>query len=734
MPPLRAFAPPPLRSVWWLPVFASLAVACGGVGLVERSGDVEAHRSATTPEREWRHYLGDPGVTHTSPLAEIDTGNVDQLEVAWTYDARDASAAGNTQIQCNPLIVKGVLYGTSPSLRLFALDAASGEELWSFRPSLGSSLPGFAQNRGLVYWEHDGDERILLGAGAHLYAVDARSGEPVVEFGEGGRVDLREGLGDRAYAGASVVTNTPGILFEDLIIVGTRVSEVAGAAPGDVRAYDVRSGSLRWRFRTIPEPGEPGAESWPASARDRIGGANAWAGFSVDLERGLVFVPTGSAAPDFYGGDRAGDNLYANTLLALDARSGERRWHQQLVRHDLWDRDLPAPPNLVQVERDGRRVDAVAQITKTGHVFVFERDTGAPLFPIEEVAVVGPGVAGEFVPASQPLPTLPPPFTRPAFTLDMVTERTPEAHAAVLEQLATLQYGHAFIAPSVGGSVLQPGADGGAEWGGATWDAEVGLLYVNSNDVPMLLKLGAIPVDADPYGSLEGGYMLACGGCHGADRRGDGASIPSLVAIDDRQSFLDTYRTIRDGRARMPGLGSMLEWYELAALTWYVRNAPDDEVSVADAVASGESKFINAGYQTLLDPDGFPASKPPWGTLTAIDLDRGEHAWRIPLGDYPRTLAAGHSGWGAENYGGAVTTAGGLLFIAATPDAKFRAFDKRSGRLLFEGALPAAGFATPATYEVAGRQYVVIAAGGGKVGQPSGSHYVAWALPRAEEK
>jgi quinoprotein glucose dehydrogenase len=708
---------------------AALAAACGPGDAARSARFLEARARAAPPAREWRSYLGDPGVAHASPLARIDRTNVSRLTVAWDYDAGDLVSDGYSEIQCNPLVVKGVLYGTSPRLRLFALDAATGEELWSFRPGVPSvrSLPN--PNRGLAFWEDGDDERLLYGAGPFLYALDARSGRPIPGFGDAGRIDLREGLG-RRVDDPLLSASTPGAIFEDLLILGMRVSEFQGSAPGDVRAFDVRTGALRWAFHTIPLPGEPGAETWPPGARERFGGANAWSGVSVDAERGLAFFATGSPSSDYYGGERAGDNLFANSVVALDARTGERRWHFQTVRHDVWDRDLPAPPNLVTIERDGARIPAVAQVTKTGHVFVFHRETGEPLFPIEEEPVVGPGVPGEALAASQPVPLRPPPFVRQRIDEGTLGVRTPEAAAAVRQRLARLRAGALYTAPSLEGTVVYPGTDGGAEWGGAAWDARTGLLYVNANEVPWLLSIARAPAGLDPARSPRAGYVILCGGCHGADRRGDGVSIPALVGLGERIGPLDAWRVVRDGRGRMPGFRH-LAWYQIAAIVGHLYTADDDEPAAPAGAppGAGPLAYVGGGYQRWLDPDGFPATRPPWGTLTAIDLARGETAWRIPLGDYPTSLEAGLAGLGAENYGGPIVTAGGLLFIAATPDAALRAFDAATGELLWQARLPAAGFATPSTYEAGGRHFVVIAAGGGKLGQPSGSRYVAFALP-----
>lgn len=712
------------------------SLACSNEAQTPSAAFFEARsRASEDPVHDWRTYLADPAVSHGSTLAEIDRTNVAQLEVAWTYDSRDASDQGTTQIQFNPLVVKGVLYGASPSLRLFALDATTGEELWSFEPEADVRI--WTNSRGAVYWadpENEDDERILFGAGPYLHAVDARTGRPIDGFGDGGRIDLREGLGRDSDADMmGVVASTPGVVFEDLILIGGRVNEARGALPGHVRAFDLRSGAMRWIFHTIPQPGEVGFESWPADAYERVGGANAWAGISVDLERGLAFVPTGSASFDFYGADREGDNLFANSLVALDARTGERRWHFQIVRHDLWDRDLPAPPNLVELSRDGVPIPAVAQVTKTGDTFVFHRETGEPLFELREEPVVGPFVPGEHPAASQPLPVRPPPLVLQEFSQDLVTDYSDAAAEEIRSRIEAMQYGSLYTALGATQNIVYPGLDGGAEWGGAAWDQDAGLLYVNVNQVPWVVQMIEAP-DGDGFENALGtGYLHLCGGCHGLDMRGDGVSVPSLIGIDERMGFFELNRLIRDGRGRMPGLGSTLEWYERAAVAWFVYTADEGDAPASWPERPGPKTFVNAGFQKLLDSEGLPGSKPPWGSLAAIDLARGEIRWQVPLGDYPQVLDAGRSGLGAESYGGPIVTGGGLLFIASTPDSLLRAFDKATGEVLWEAELPASGFATPATYEADGRQFVVIAAGGGKLGRPSGSQYVAFALPESSK-
>ncbi len=679
-------------------------------------------------EGDWATYLGDKQGSHFSPLTEVTRDNVAELEVAWRYDSESVDADAGLQLQTNPLIVDGVLYGLTPTLKVFALDAASGRELWRFEtPRTLSLLPN--PGRGLALWP--GNEtaapRLLVTADSYLYALNLKTGKTIDSFGDDGRVDLRQGFDDKSPKALSVNATSPGALFDDLLILGSRVSEFGGASPGDIRAYSVISGERAWVFKTIPDVGEAGSQSWPENARERSGGANSWAGMTVDEARGMVFAPTGSATFDFYGGDREGDNLYANSLLALDARTGKRIWHQQIVRHDLWDRDLPAPPNLITLHRDGRTIEAVAQVTKTGHIFVFERDTGKPVFPLAEVPVLGQALPGEHASASQPIPTMLPPFTRQHLGLENLSRRTPFVADIVRRKYGELEYSGLYTLPSLRGTLVYPGIDGGAEWGGAAWDAASQTLYINANEVPYVIQMVAGAATEKAVKTPRAAYLMGCSGCHGVDLRGDGLTVPPLIDLSERMGPLDAYRIARDGRGRMPA-NEILPWYGLAAVIGYiylVDEQPDD----APVPESGSFEFINAGWQKFVDPDGLPASAPPWGTLTAIDLSTASIKWRLPLGDYPKALAMGYQGLGAENYGGPVVTAGGLVFIGATPDAKFRAFDAETGNVLWETQLPAAAFATPAVYRADGRQYIVVAAGGGKLGQPSAAQYIAFALP-----
>jgi len=689
---------------------------------------------------DWPVTGGAPTNDRYSTLDQINRANVSQLTVAWTYHTVDTPAGGRSEIQATPIVVDSVLYTTTPALAVIALRADSGTLRWRFDPFAGRTRELHA-NRGVVYWAEGGDRRILFTAGRRLYALDAPTGRPIVTFGDSGSVDLGAGLGrdvpvDSAESASEgyVIATSPGVVFEDLLIQGTRVGEGEGAAPGHVRAYDVRSGRVRWTFHTIPQRGEPGSDTWPNDAWKTAGGANSWPGMSVDTRRGIVYVPTGSASPDFYGGGRRGANLYANTLLALDARTGRRIWHFQTVHHDLLDRDLPAAPNLLTVRHEGRTVDAVAQITKTGFVFLFDRETGRPLFPVAERPVPATDLNGEESWPTQPVPAKPAPFARQTMTEADLTDLSPAAHEAALRRFRTLRNDGLFTPPSMKGSIVLPGFDGGGEWGGAAVDRETGVLYVNASDVPWIAAMRPMTLGALGGLTLGSGadvYSALCAGCHGADRRGDGDRVPPLSGVGARLSAAQIQAVISRGRGFMPAFRDLPE-PERAAVVNYLLGRPARirPNAAASPGLSSASPYRFVGYERWKDPDGYPAIKPPWGTLSAIDLNTGEYRWRIPLGEFPALTARGLAPTGTELYGGPIVTAGGLVFIAAAQDEKLRAFDKATGKLLWEAKLPAAGYATPSTYAVGGRQFVVIAAGGGKLGSKSSDTYVAFALPR----
>jgi glucose dehydrogenase len=808
------------RCLLWPTMICAVAWAGGA----QHSTNTQSRsRETQAPARDWPVYGGQKADDHYSPLAQINRSNVGTLAVAWTYDTGEKGVG----LQTSPLIVGRILYAYTPTQKVIALDAATGKLLWRF----DSGVAGTQPVRGLTWWtDHSKDgsgSRLFAGIANFLYALDPRDGKPITSFGDNGRIDLRKNLrGD--YREQSIALTTPGIVYKDLIIVGGRNPETHPAPPGDIRAFDVHSGALRWSFHTIPHPGEDGYETWPKDAWLHSGAANNWTGMALDEKRGILYAPTGSAVSDFYGADRSGQDLFADTLLALDASTGKRIWSFQGVHHDIWDRDFPSPPSLLAVTSNGKRIDAVAQATKQGYLYLFDRVNGRPLFPIMEQAVPPSNVPGEKNWPTQPLPLWPAPFARQYLNDDMLTKRTPAAQAFAEEKFQSFRSAGQFVPLGVDKqTIVFPGFDGGAEWGGSAVDIRSGVIYINANEMAWT---GGLTANKTGLGPGEEAYDHLCASCHGDRRDGSPPAFPSLISIDKRLSNAEIAATIRQGKGRMPafpmvndatlpaliqylehgeelahhgatdkqemsaasasigaapvsdpagaanyaahcaichgdhregiapsfpalvGLGSRmpraqvlqfihqgkgrmpgfpkLQGEELSALLRYM-GVPEHITQPESAGEDAELKYHFTGYRKFLDEDGYPAISPPWGTLNAINLNSGRYLWKIPFGEYPELAAKGMKNTGTENYGGPIVTAGGIVFIGATIfDRKIHAFDSHTGRLLWETTLPFAGHATPATYMVDGKQYVVIAAGGGRDPKwPSGGKYIAFALP-----
>lgn len=688
---------------------------------------------------DWPIYRGDSKGNQYVALAQINATNVHKLRPAWEFHTGDAAA--RSTMYANPLVINGVMYISTPSLKAMAINAATGARIWSFDPAAYNNGTVIRlRNRGVTYWKGAEGERIFDFVGDRVYAVDAKTGELIRSFGAGGHIDLRENLG----VDPSTVTlemTTQGAIYKNFLILGSRVNETYGASPGHIRAYDTVTGQLKWVFHTIPQSGEFGHETWEWPTGETFGGANAWGGVTVDEQRGWAFVATGSATDDFYGGFRKGRDLFADTVIALDATTGERKWHYQTVHHDLWDYDNPQAPILVDVRTGNTTRAAVVQLTKMGLLFMFDRETGVPVFPVYEMPVPRSDVPGEETWPTQPFPVKPQPLVRQAITEADLTNITPEAHAYALQLFRQYRSGSIYTPPSLQGNITMPSHLGGAEWHGASFDPTLNVLYVNVNEIPTINRLRPV------YGTGTGGgragsqggqgqvqlgrqiYETNCMSCHGSDRKGTPPAIPPLLNLDlSRQEYR---ATITGGRNSMPAF-RQFRAPELAALAAYVGSAP---TTAAPGGSPTAHRYTIDGYPQFTDAQGFPAISPPWGTLNAINLATGDILWKVPLGEYPALAAKGIHNTGTMNFGGAVATAGGVLFIAATADEKIRAFETHSGRVLWEAQLPAGGYATPSVYMVNGKEYVVITCGGGgKNATKSGDAVVAFALPDEKEE
>lgn len=670
---------------------------------------------------DWPSYFGDPGGTHFSRLTQITRENVGELREAWRYATPDPG-----RLQTTPLVIDGTMYVVSPRQKVIALDAGTGREKWVFDSGAGVD----AAVRSVTWWSDGSESRLFSAIHHYIYAIDPANGKAIGSFGDNGRIDLRAELRGNAE-NESYHATSPAVVYKDLLILGGRVAEATPASPGDQRAYDVRTGKLRWIFHTVPAAGEPGSETWPEGARETQGGNNAWGGTIVDTKLGIVFIGTGSPSDDFYGGERAGDNLYGNSVIALDANTGEKLWHFQAVHHDLWDADFPAPPVLLTVTRDGRQVPAVAAANKAGYIYIFDRVTGEPLFPIvEEEVPTSSTVPGEVLSPTQPIPVLPAPLTRRTLARNELSERTPEVRAwARIEYNNLLGTTQPFTPLSVGKpTAVIPGWKGGAEWGGITTDPDKGIIYINVNN---WVSLGTL-ADTSAYaqsGEGERSYRAQCMGCHGEPQQAS-ASLFSLVGVQERRSVEEMTDVIVNGRGVMPGF-PLLQPATVTNIISFIASGKDSVAPARLRSRGSNTQYVFTGYDYFYDPEGYPAWAPPWATLNAIDMNTGEYLWTVPFGEYEELAAQGITGTGSENHGGSVLTATGVLFTGGTQkDRKFYAYDSANGEILWTGEMPGYDRATPATYSAGGKQYVVIASNPAQdAPEDAVPHYVAFALP-----
>lgn len=752
---------------------------------------------------EWRTVGGDPGVTHYSNLDQINKENVHTLQLAWKFSTGDMLADdneywGGSTIQSNPIIVDGVLYSTTPTLHVVAIDAATGKLIWRFDPWEGQQGGGY--NRGVAYWEKGNDRRIFYTVKNELICLDAKTGTPVSTFGSDGRQNMAKGLLPEHESRGGVISPAAPVIYKDFVVVGGMGE---WRVPGNVSAWDVLSGERKWIFHTIPFPGEIGFETWGDTTYWRDGfGANCWGGLSVDEANEMVFFATGQAKPDLHRPNSAGDHLFGNCVVAVNANTGEYVWHFQEIHHDLWDLDLPCAPMLIDLEVNGKRIPGLAQLSKTGNTFLFNRLNGEIFTKYREKEVPPSRLIGEHASPTQPWVTWPEPFSYQYVTEFDYSNISPEATAYSKERLANADIGW-MIPPSTRGNIYY-GIHGGAEWPGGAFDPELQYLFINANQTPWYIKMRRLDEDhrgsglysekkcSSCHGWNRGGFadfpkltdmhlkfksvdalesgiisriqsgsgypelnrqeiremaeflmdsipikqhhpgaMLYASGkcveCHGGDRLGmSNGIVPSLHDLEFRYKNIEEVKSIiKNGRNAMPGNEGYSD-EELTLIAKFLMSIPAEG---NEAVRNGPV-YQTDRFERFLDQEGYPATRPPWGTMNAVSLKTGKIAWQVPLGEYPELTARGIPTTGTENFGGPVVTKGGLVFIAATMDEKIRAFDKITGKILWEYQLPAGGYTTPSTYMVDGSQYLVIpCGGGGKPGTKSGDTFLAFTLP-----
>ncbi|HLF33593.1 MAG TPA: PQQ-binding-like beta-propeller repeat protein [Cyclobacteriaceae bacterium] len=669
----------------------------------------------------WEITGGDPSTIRYSSLDQVNLENIKELKPAWVHHSGSLA-----NVQCNPIVIGRRLFFTTGLQELIALDATNGEEIWRFKPVFDRVIrPEFLHvNRGVAYWTDGNEESLFYPSGNFLNAVNAKDGKSLLSFGKKGQVNFNAALQFEPSRMGITSSGSP-IIYKDLVIVGCS-SWSHGA---NVSAFNVVTGKRAWVFHTLPQPGQPGYQTYGDVDYWKTGaGVNVWGGFSMDEENGIIYFGTGQPKADFYRPENPGRHLFANSTVALDAASGKRLWHYQYIHHDLWDMDIPCPPVLTKLNINGKETLAAIQVTKTGNTFIFNRITGELLNKVEERPVPASQLAGEAAYPLQPFVLWPEPFSKQEITPDDYTPISQEESRSALERILNSDLKR-FDPPSEKG-IIYYGLHGGAEWGGPAYDPETNILYINSNEIAWHIQMLNLNPAATSSSRIEihPGLLLyntkACVVCHGADLKGTD-NRPSLLNLKAKYTEEQLVKRIRDGGGEMPAFGS-LDVEELNALVAFLLNQKID--SNIKSLRDSKPVYSVRGYNRFLDRNGYPATKPPWGTLNALNLNTGKLDWRIPFGYYPELLdKMGITG--TENFGGPLVTKGGLLFIGATRDEMFRAFDKRTGELLWEYKLPFGGYATPSAYVIDGKQYIVIpATGGGKLNTTSGDVMIAFSL------
>ncbi|WP_213803515.1 PQQ-binding-like beta-propeller repeat protein [Granulicella sp. dw_53] len=711
-------------SLWHVSVsLVLMAGVVAGVSIHRTSVVVRASSAErSAPYTTWHNYLGGADSAQYSALKQIDRSNVSELQQVWFYPA------GNNGFRygSNPIVVDNMMFVIGKDNNVVALDATTGAEIWVH----DNQKPRNISHRGVTYWESRdrSDRRLLFSTDNMLREIDARTGKTIESFGNKGAVDLREGLGRVPSTIRQIQSGTPGRVFENLLILGSATGEEYESPPGDLRAFDILTGKQVWAFHTVPHPGEMGYETWPPDAWKYIGGTNTWGEITVDERRGIAYFPLGSPTYDFYGADRIGANLFSDCLLALDARTGRYLWHFQTTHHDLWDYDLESSPKLMTITRDGKKMDVVTQAGKNGFVYVFDRVSGKPVFPIEERAVPQSDVPGEKSWATQPFPTVVPPFARQKFSADEVDPyiADPKEREKIKAIVLASRNEGIYTPPSLGTTMETPGNNGGANWGTGAIDPTNGTFYIQSKEAPSLLKLEARPPRRQMTGTPEAQghivYLQNCQSCHTESRAGQPPAIPSLIDIVGR-SGADRVRTaVHDGLPPMPAFPDLMD-EDITNLIAYLKDPSKGEVpgdilarmmapapSNKPKLGPGGQRYWT-GYGYMNSTEGLPAIGPPWSTITAYDMNKGTIKWQIPLGEISALAAKGIHGTGSYwPRGGPVVTAGGLIFAGTKSDNKLHIYDKDSGKQIWEIELPAGPEGIPAVYEVGGREYVAISA------------------------